>query len=113
MKIKNLVYLIIFIFHQLKCLDVLANDPNYKNIQLLYEGQLLFLIYSNNQFGDYCFLDDYDIIDCSEIISDKISLSYTSSNYLYNEIEDFYNHFLYTSYQNGTNYSLKLIIYDI
>ncbi len=63
---KNLVYFIIFIFHQLKCLDVLANDPNYKNIQLLYEGQLLFLIYSNNQFGDYCVLDDYYYKDCSD-----------------------------------------------
>ena len=109
---KNLIYLIIFIFLQIKCLDVLVEDPYYKNIQLLYEGRLLLFIYGNEQFGDYCIVDDYNYNEHSEIISDKISLSYTSKNYQYVEIEEIFNHFLYTSYKNDTNYSLKLIIFD-
>ena len=109
---KNLIYLIIFIFLQIKCLDVLVEDPYYKNIQLLYEGRLLLFIYGNEQFGDYCIVDDYNYNEHSEIISDKISLSYTSKNYQYVEIEEIFNHFLYTSYKNNTNYSLKLIIFD-
>jgi hypothetical protein len=109
---QNLIYLIIFIFLQIKCLDVLVEDPYYKNIQLLYEGRLLLFIYGNEQFGDYCIVDDYNYNEHSEIINDKISLSYTSKNYQYVEIEEIFNHFLYTSYLNNTNYSLKLIIFD-
>ena len=109
---KNLIYLILLILHQLKCFDILSDDPYYKNIQFIEEGQKLLLVYRNDQFGDYNIIDENSDYEYSEILTDKIPLSYTSTNYQYVEIEDIFNHFLYTSYKNDTNYNLKLIIYD-
>ena len=69
---KNLIYLIIFIFHQLKCFNVLSDEPYYKNIQLIKE----------DQFGNYYIIDDDDLnINILKFYLEKISLSYTSLNY--------------------------------
>ena len=110
---KNLIYLIIFIFHQLKCLNVLSNDPYYKNIQVVKIDQLnYFMFYSIEQFLNFEILNENFDYQNYNVISDKISLSYTSSNYQYFQFENIYNFFLYASYQDGTNYNLKLFIYD-
>ena len=109
---KNLIYLIIFIFQQLKCLDILSSDSYYKNIQLVKIEQLKLMFYSKEQFGNFETLDENLYSDNYDIINDKISLSFTSSNYQYFEFENIYYFFLYASYKNDTNYNLKLIIYD-
>ena len=110
---KNLVYFIIFIFHQLKCLKVLSNDFYYKNIQLVKIEELNLMFYSKEQFINFETLNENSNYQIYDVINDKISLSYTSSNYQYIQFETIYNFFLYASYQDGTNYNLKLIIYDM
>ena len=45
---KNLIYLIIFVFQQLKCFDILSSDSYYKNIQLVKIEQLNLMFYSKN-----------------------------------------------------------------
>ena len=78
---KNLIYLIIFIFHQLKCLNVLSNDYYYKNIQLVKIEQLNLMFYSKEQFINFETLNENSDYQNYNVINDKISLSYTSSNY--------------------------------
>ena len=109
---KNLIYLIIFIFHQLKCVDIISSDSYYKNIQLVKISELNLMFYSKEQFGNFETLDENLHSDNYDIINDKISLSFTSSNYQYFEFENIYDFFLYASYKNDKNYNLKLIIYD-
>ena len=91
---KNLIYLIIFIFQQLKCLDILSSDSYYKNIQLVKIEQLNLMFYSKEQFGNFETLDENLYSDNYDIINDKISLSFTSSNYQYFEFENIYYFFL-------------------
>ena len=84
----------------------------YKNIQLIKEDYLSLIIYNKDNFGDLYFIsEEVDSADFKTILNNKIELSYTSTFHQYVQY-GIYNYFLYASYENNSNYYLKLIFFE-
>jgi len=107
------IYLIVFIFHQIKCIGLLVSDSLYKNIQVINKDKLTMFIYYKENFGKLHLYEEVENTNNTQtILTENIELSYTSTFYQYIQYEK-YNYFLYASYENNSNYNLKLILFDI